>query len=276
MKTGKCTHTFDNSGEKLSGLSKIAEILALGSDLKNTQTLILENVINLTEGDIGYIYLFDDKEVLHLSVVSRKTPSVSSFLAERVIFSDISHMPLYQIIESKKGLLLKDITNDIELVNMILPYVGAVEYVTWICAPLYIGNINIGAISIAARETGNLAEDDLEFLEIVGNLYNIYLTNEFKSNRQCSESSIEATGAAEDAQRKLSGNIQADIDSSVLSKREYEVLRYIAKGYTCKQIANLLYLSTRTVETYRNCIMIKLDFSQRSELVEYALLHKII
>jgi two-component system response regulator NreC len=61
-----------------------------------------------------------------------------------------------------------------------------------------------------------------------------------------------------------------------LSERELEVLRMIALGYTNGEIADGLYLSVRTVETHRAHIQQKLRLGSRSELVRYALDHKLI
>ena len=61
-----------------------------------------------------------------------------------------------------------------------------------------------------------------------------------------------------------------------LSEREVEVLRMIALGHTNSEIANELYLSVRTVETHRAHIQQKLRLGSRSELVRYALDHKLI
>jgi len=60
-----------------------------------------------------------------------------------------------------------------------------------------------------------------------------------------------------------------------LSVREKEVLGYLARGYTYKEIAGILYLSPRTIETYRVRIMNKLQLNSRFELVEYAIEHQI-
>lgn len=57
----------------------------------------------------------------------------------------------------------------------------------------------------------------------------------------------------------------------LLSEREREVLKLTAEGFTAQEIADQLYLSPKTVETYRHRIMQKLGFSHRSELVRYAL-----
>jgi two-component system response regulator NreC len=58
---------------------------------------------------------------------------------------------------------------------------------------------------------------------------------------------------------------------SRLSLREEEVLRLVALGYTNQQAADLLYLSVKTVETYRARLMAKLGLRNRAELVRYAL-----
>ncbi len=59
--------------------------------------------------------------------------------------------------------------------------------------------------------------------------------------------------------------------AQVLSEREREVLRLTAAGYTAQEIADQLFLSPKTVETYRHRVMQKLGFSRRSELVRFAL-----
>lgn len=56
-----------------------------------------------------------------------------------------------------------------------------------------------------------------------------------------------------------------------LSRRELEVLRYIALGFTNAEIAEQLYISVRTVESHRSHIQQKLRMTKRSELVRYAL-----
>ena len=56
-----------------------------------------------------------------------------------------------------------------------------------------------------------------------------------------------------------------------LSRRELEVLRYIALGHTNSEIAEQLFISVRTVESHRSHIQQKLRVSKRSELVRYAL-----
>ncbi len=56
-----------------------------------------------------------------------------------------------------------------------------------------------------------------------------------------------------------------------LTQREKEVLHYICLGYTNQEMAELLIVSTKTVEKHKSNIMEKLNFSRRHELVRYAL-----
>jgi two-component system, NarL family, response regulator NreC len=61
-----------------------------------------------------------------------------------------------------------------------------------------------------------------------------------------------------------------------LSPRELEVLRLIALGHTNHEIANELFISTRTTEMHRASIMRKLHFQTRAQLVNYALANGLI
>lgn len=61
-----------------------------------------------------------------------------------------------------------------------------------------------------------------------------------------------------------------------LSTREVEILILIAKGYGNKEISDKLFLSVKTVESYKTKIMMKLDLKTRPELVEYALKKKLL
>ena len=56
-----------------------------------------------------------------------------------------------------------------------------------------------------------------------------------------------------------------------LTNRETEVLKYIALGYTNRQIADTLFLSFRTVITHRANIMQKLGIHETAGLVRHAI-----
>ena len=54
------------------------------------------------------------------------------------------------------------------------------------------------------------------------------------------------------------------------------MLELIVHGYSLSTIADKLYLSIKTVSTYKTRLLQKLDCTQNSELVDYALRHNIL
>ena len=56
-----------------------------------------------------------------------------------------------------------------------------------------------------------------------------------------------------------------------LTPRENEVLRYVAKGYTYKEIGEKLFISTKTVQNHVQNILTKLQLRKRYELMRYAI-----
>ncbi len=57
----------------------------------------------------------------------------------------------------------------------------------------------------------------------------------------------------------------------ILSDRETEVLRYTAMGFTSRRIGDRLALSPKTVDTYRQRAMNKLDLENRADVIRFAL-----
>lgn len=56
-----------------------------------------------------------------------------------------------------------------------------------------------------------------------------------------------------------------------LSEREREVFEMVARGHTSQAIADKLFLSVKTVESYRARLMAKLGLQNRAELTQLAL-----
>jgi DNA-binding NarL/FixJ family response regulator len=65
-------------------------------------------------------------------------------------------------------------------------------------------------------------------------------------------------------------------DPNALSSREREVLQLIAEGKTSREIADILHLSVKTVQSHRTSLMQKLDLHDRGDLIKYAIQKKII
>lgn len=58
---------------------------------------------------------------------------------------------------------------------------------------------------------------------------------------------------------------------ALLSEREQDVLRLTTMGFTSREIGDKLAISPKTVETYRQRAMEKLDLEHRSDLIKFAL-----
>jgi DNA-binding NarL/FixJ family response regulator len=61
-----------------------------------------------------------------------------------------------------------------------------------------------------------------------------------------------------------------------LTPRQVEVLRLVAEGQSACQVAQVLSISPRTVESHKYQIMNELDLHSNAELVQYAIRHGII
>jgi len=53
-------------------------------------------------------------------------------------------------------------------------------------------------------------------------------------------------------------------------------LRLVADGKTAKEIAAALFISQRTVENYKNTLLKKLNLHRTSDLIKYAIKHRLV
>ncbi len=77
----------------------------------------------------------------------------------------------------------------------------------------------------------------------------------------------------------LADTLLSDHDQPVhasLSDREYQVLCMIASGETVKHIAENLYLSEKTISTYRSRILQKMNMKNNAEIIHYAIKNMLI
>jgi DNA-binding NarL/FixJ family response regulator len=63
--------------------------------------------------------------------------------------------------------------------------------------------------------------------------------------------------------------------AQALSEREREVLQYVARGHTYREIGEQLFIAEKTVENHVRNILGKLHLNRRQELIRYALEHGI-
>lgn len=76
--------------------------------------------------------------------------------------------------------------------------------------------------------------------------------------------------------KALNKSTKMESKESLLTLREQEVLRLVAEGKTAKEVAGTLFISRRTVENYKNTLLKKLSLHKTSDLIKYAIRHKIV
>jgi DNA-binding NarL/FixJ family response regulator len=62
----------------------------------------------------------------------------------------------------------------------------------------------------------------------------------------------------------------------LLSNREFQVLRLIASGKEAQEIADELFISVKTVRTYRDRVLEKLNLKNEVELAHYAIQYRLL
>lgn len=76
--------------------------------------------------------------------------------------------------------------------------------------------------------------------------------------------------------KTVKSDSKEQISEHLLSKREIEILKLFADGYSNGEIADKLFISTRTVESHKNHIMQKLDLKSAVEMVKFAIKNRIV
>jgi len=73
-----------------------------------------------------------------------------------------------------------------------------------------------------------------------------------------------------------SGEYREFYKTCKLTDRQREILQLLAEGHTAKEIANILYISPRTVEFHKYRMMQELNINTSAELVQYAIKNGIV
>jgi two-component system response regulator NreC len=88
-------------------------------------------------------------------------------------------------------------------------------------------------------------------------------------------SPIAAAAVVEECQQKVSTEGETDSYQN-LTDREREMLKLVAEGYTAREIADMLVISLRTVETHKTNLMKKLNIRNKADLIRFAIRKGII
>jgi RNA polymerase sigma factor (sigma-70 family) len=105
-----------------------------------------------------------------------------------------------------------------------------------------------------------------------------YGANAYVLKNSAAEELTQAVEAALEGRRFVSSQIDQDPQKREISDpydsltpRERETLQLVGEGLTASEIADRLYISSRTVEKHRSNLMKKLDLHNHAEVVRYAL-----
>jgi DNA-binding NarL/FixJ family response regulator len=90
--------------------------------------------------------------------------------------------------------------------------------------------------------------------------------------RQAFETSIYHAGV----RRRENSLVAVDGPASGLTKREIEILRLVAEGYSNSQLAKMLWVTEQTVKFHLSNIYRKLDVANRTEASRWAQLHGLL
>ncbi|MFW5862117.1 MAG: response regulator [Spirochaetota bacterium] len=78
---------------------------------------------------------------------------------------------------------------------------------------------------------------------------------------------------------KLAGTISHDVDEKAhesLSDREFQILVMLARGKSVSEIGKELFLSVKTISTYRRRILDKMNLKNNAELTHYAIENELV
>lgn len=160
---------------------------------------------------------------------------------------------------------LEDVPTDVVLLDLSMPIMGGLECLKEIKKHKY--PVKILVLTMYSEQQyvkevmqqgadGYLCKDTLDE-ELFRALHTVWNGRRYLGERE--------------ARALLNGLIDGPQENAALSVREREVLQYIVHGYSLADIAEKLYISIKTVSTYKACLMQKLNCTTKSELVDYAL-----
>jgi DNA-binding NarL/FixJ family response regulator len=166
--------------------------------------------------------------------------------------------------------LIRKLNPDLAIVDLSLPGANGIELIKNIRAefsklPILVLSMHDESLyALRALRAG--AEGYVMKHEAMANV--IHAIREVFNGRPYLSPAMAATVITKFAHRQAEGEADA---VERLSDRELEILELIGKGKDVQQIAKLLHLSPKTVETHRSHIKDKLDLKNSREVARFAL-----
>ncbi|HET6244247.1 MAG: response regulator transcription factor [Bacteroidetes bacterium] len=153
--------------------------------------------------------------------------------------------------------------DDISKIRALAPGINILAIIQDQTKMFFVSSIKIGVTSILLKNC------DRE--EIIEAIYSTSKAEKF----YCSKVLDVIVNQTENA-NPLSISSFATCEGINISDREEEIIKFIAEGYSNKQIADLLFLSPHTINTHRKNIMNKIGVNNTAGIVIYAIKKEII
>jgi DNA-binding CsgD family transcriptional regulator len=106
------------------------------------------------------------------------------------------------------------------------------------------------------------------------------VTEKLNRLRAALEGSVECSAEAKHErifnEAARNGNRDVEVPLDPLTRRETEVLRYIAQGNSTKKVAEILGIAFKTAACHRYRVMDKLGIHETANLVRYAIRHGMV
>lgn len=209
------------------------------------KVLIADDHALMRQGLKQILELEEDIEVVGLAVNGEETIRLAQQLKPHVILLDIN-MPQMNGIQALRR--LKDLGTDSKIVMLTIHEDKEYLFET----------INIGASGYVLKDA-----ESSSLVKAIRDVYN-------------GESYIHPTLASTLVKEfNRNGKIEDECKRSSLTRREYEVLILIAEGRNNKEIADILFISEKTVKNHVSNIFKKIEVNDRTQAAIYAYKHNI-
>ena len=213
----------------------------------------------MTDSAPPRVFLVDDHELIRSGIRAEIASSV-----DIVGEADEVGAAIEMILERNPDVVLLDVHMPDGGGQAVLRAVGEHDTTTRFLA-LSVSDASVDVISVIRAGARGYVTKNISGPELVDAIYRIAAGDVVFSPRLAGFV-LDAFSTGQDDQP----NLVVDPDLDQLTTRERQVLRLIARGYSYKDIAKELTISTKTVESHVSSVLRKLQLSSRYQLSHWA------
>jgi len=214
--------------------------------MENIRVLIVDDHTLVRDGIRALLALVADVKVVGEAANGREALDKTKELAPDVVLMDLA-MPIMSGLEATRRIRKK------------FPGTKVLALTQYEDREYIVPTIEAGARGFISKTAA--------FTELASAIQSVHQGKSFLSP-------VAAAAVVEEYQQKTT---EADKDPyRQLTDREREMLKLVAEGHTAREIADMLVITLRTVETHKTNLMNKLDIHNKADLIKYAIRKGII